>query len=201
MNFPCFLSQVSAMDERKLSLEKLQNMQNLLPTREELSVMASYKGEGTNGLGRAEQFFLSVTKHPKFKQKLDIFIFTLSFDEQLDDLKSSLTLLKNACCEVMQSKSLASLLHRLLAIGNLINTRSGNSKAKKASGIKLDSLIKTAKRNGSDGKILLDVIIETIMKQKQTASQNIDFWEDMPNARSSDVKRIGMLHLRIFIVF
>lgn len=46
----------------------------------------------------------------------------------------------------MQSKNLACLSHRLLAIGNLINRRSGSIKIKKASSIKLDSLLKTAKK-------------------------------------------------------
>ena len=70
------------MDSSKLSAEQLQNMKALLPTNDELKKMKLYKG-GMEGLVRAELFFLSVSKFPRFAQKLDTFIFSLLFRTKL----------------------------------------------------------------------------------------------------------------------
>ena len=99
-------------------------MQLLLPTPEELSNLKLYNGQNEI-LGRAELFFLSVMKVPHLQQKLASFKYYLQFDELVRSLSSSLQLLAKACSEVIESEKLASMLRRLLAIGNVMNESAG----------------------------------------------------------------------------
>ena len=162
-------------------------MQLLLPTPEELSNLKLYKGQ-SEALGRAELFFLSVIKVPRFPQKLAAFKYYLQFDEQARSLSSSLQLLAKACAEVIESEKLASMLRRLLAIGNLMNESAGKPQAK---GITLDSLIKTATKRGSDDKT-------TVIDLAMNSSQNIvDFWLDMPSLR--DAMRLDLEDCRLLL--
>ena len=167
-----------SLDEKHLNNEKLQNMQLLLPKPDELNKMKQCKGQ--QNLGQAELFFLSVMKVPQFPQKLSAFKFYLQFDETSQSLKSSLSLLATACDEVTSCKKLAGILRRLLAIGNIMNESAGKPIA---GGITLDSLIKTARKKGSDGKTtVLDHLVATSMNESLDI---VDFWADMPAVRDA----------------
>lgn len=150
---------VITLNGQHLNLEKLQNMTLLLPKKEEIKQLEQYKGKTMEGLGRAEQFFLAVMKVDRFSEKLSAFIFSLQFEESTRALYSSLHTLSEACQEVVSSKKLAMILRRFLAIGNVMNESAGKPLA---SGITLDSLIKTAKMKGTDGKTtILDSVISS----------------------------------------
>ena len=134
----------------------------------------------SDGLGRAELFFLSVLEVPRFSQKLAAFKYLLQFDEQVHSLMSSSQLLAEACTEVIESRKLAGMLRRLLAIGNLMNESCGKPHAR---GITLDSLIKTAIKKGSDGKtMVIDLLVATAMSNNLDI---VDFWSDMHTVRDA----------------
>ena len=103
-------------------------MQLLLPTKDELKQLERFKGERA-GLGPAELFFLSVIKVARFPQKLSVFKFRLQYDEHVTTLASNLEVLATSCNEIINSNTLATLLKRLLAIGNLMNESVGKPKA------------------------------------------------------------------------
>ena len=168
-------------DDQYLNSEKLQNMQMLLPTMAELKSIRAYKG-GTEGLGRAEAFFLAVSKIPRFSHKLHAFEFSLQFREETSNFMEILETLHRACDEVVKSQKLAGMLRRLLAVGNLMNESTGRPKA---IGITIDSLLKTAKKKGSDGKTsVLDHIVNTILKQGDK-DNILQFWSDMQGVKDS----------------
>jgi hypothetical protein len=177
---------VVSMDSCKLSAEQLQNMRALLPTMDELKKMKQYNGR-TEGLVRAELFFLSVSKFPRFAQKLETFIFSLLFNAQMNELRDSCTKLKQACEDVVHNKKLAAILRKLLAVGNLVNEGAGKPRAR---GITVDSLLKTAKRTGSDGKTtVIYIVIANFLKQEETGA-SVDFWNEMGSVR--DAARIDI---------
>ena len=185
-NYDDLCSAVVAMDSSKLNAEQLQNMKALLPTIDELKKMKEYKG-GTNGLVRAELFFLSVSKFPRFAQKLDTFIFSLLFNLHLKELQDSFKKLKKACEDVVSNKKLAMILRKLLAVGNLVNEGAGKPRAR---GITVDSLLKTAKRTGSDGKTtVIYLVIANFLKQDETG-ESVEFWKEMGSVR--DATRIDI---------
>jgi len=171
---------VATLDGTHLNVEKLTNMMGLLPTSEETNSLKRFsENEKSNfdGLGRAELFFLSVMKIPRFTQKLEVFQYSLQFDDQVQCLMSSLQTLGRACNEVVGSKKLAGILRRLLQIGNLMNESTGKPEAK---GITLDSLIKTAKKKSNDGRIM---VIDLVVSQTLAKNLDVDFWSDMPAVR------------------
>ena len=185
---------VATLDGTHLNVEKLTNMMGLLPTPEETNSLKRFNDNeksGSDGLGRAELFFLSVMKIPRFTQKLEVFQYTLQFDDQVQSLTSSLQALGRACDEVVCSKKLASILRRLLQIGNLMNASTGKPEAK---GITLDSLIKTAKKKSNDGRIM---VIDLVVSQTLAKNLDVDFWSDMPAVR--DATRLDLDDIRLLL--
>lgn len=193
-NYDELCKAVASQDRKKLNVEKLLNMKNLLPTADELETMKNYHG-GVESLGRAELFFLAVSRIPRFAQKLDTFIFISQFSDQVREFEQTSSFLEQACSEIMTSKKLKSILRKLLAVGNAVNERSGTPKA---IGITVDSLLKTANKKGIDGKTtVLDHVIANIMKQDSSTNdlmkqvgtaENINsmsFRDDMPSICSA----------------
>ena len=168
------LQAVVSLDGEHVNVEKIQNMQLLLPKPEEIQRLKQVRCGQHENLGQAELFFLSVMKVDRFEKKLAAFKFFLQFNEAAESLRSPLGLLAKACDQVVQNKKLASLLRRLLAVGNIMNESAGKPKA---AGITLDSLIKTAQKKGSDGTTVLDHLVTTSMSNNLDF---IDFWEGMP---------------------
>eukprot|EP00804_Cyclotella_cryptica_P023378 CCRYP_000525-RC/>CCRYP_000525-RC protein AED:0.38 eAED:0.38 QI:142/1/1/1/0.5/0.66/3/170/453 len=182
-SFDDLVKAVVTLDAQCLNAEKLQNMQLLLPTKEEMNRLEQYDGQ-TDGLGRAELFFLAVMKVPRFSQKLSSFKFSRQFEELTTALFSNLHLLSQACDEVINSKKLAMILRRFLAIGNVMNESAGKPTA---NGITLDSLIKTAKIKGSDGKT---TVLDSVISSRLDLA---DFSSEMPALR--DALRLDLTDL------
>lgn len=189
-NYDELCGAVATMDTTKLTSEHLLNMKALLPTTDELKRVATHSG-GTEGLGRAELFFLSVSKIPRFAQKLETFAFTVQFNLHIKELKESLLKLKDACDSVVNNKKLAAILRKLLAVGNLVNEGAGKPRAR---GITVDSLLKTAKRTGSDGKTtVIYIVVANFLKQDESGS-SVDFWSEIETLK--DASRIDMKDCR-----
>ena len=177
---------VVSLDSSKLSGEQLQNMMALLPTQDEMRKMKEYKG-GCDGLGRAENFFLAVTKIPRYSQKLSTFTFVLQFTDNVNELRRTLVKLETACTDIVNNGKLAGILKRLLAIGNLVNEGAGNPNA---AGITMDSLLKTANKTGTDGKTrVIDVVVANFLKQDEDGT-SIEFWSELRSV--SAAARIDM---------
>ena len=180
---------VVKQDRSNLCAGKLQNMQSLLPTADELKIMKRHK-DGIEGLGRAELFFFAVSKIPRFGQKLDAFLFSLQFADFVQEFQQSIELLEKACTEIVTNRKLAGILRRILAVGNLMNEGAGKPMAP---GITVDSLLKTANKKGSDGKTsVLDHVIGTFLKQGDEDS--ISLWDEMACVR--EATRIDIRELK-----
>lgn len=188
-NFDDLCQAVVSLDCTHLSTEKLTNMTALLPRPDELKLLKNVMDH--DDLGRAEQFFLSVMKIPRFSEKLNAFRYSLVFDEQVCNLKSSLCTLEKACIEIKQSKKLADILHHLLTYGNLMNESTNVDKAK---GITLDSLVETALKKGNDRSTTMIDLVLSLKYEKQL--DKVDFWsEDMPSVR--DAMRLDLDDLQV----
>ncbi len=189
-NYDDLCEAVITMDASKLNAEQLQNMKVLLPSVEEIRKIKEHNG-GTEGLVRAELFFLSVIKFPRFGQKLDAFLFSLLFETHAFELEDLLNKLSKACQDVVNNTKLAAILRRLLAVGNLVNEGAGKPRAH---GITVDSLLKTAKRTGSDGKTtVIYIVVANFLKQDQSGD-SVGFWNEMESVR--DAARINIQDCR-----
>jgi hypothetical protein len=180
-NYDELCEAVICMDSAKLNSEQIQNMKALLPTTDELKRISAYKGV-TEGLVRAELFFLSVSKFPRFARKVETFHFALMFETNLSDLELSLSKLDMACTTIVGNKKLAAILRKLLAMGNLVNEGAGKPRAR---GITIDSLIKTAKRTGSDGKTsVIYLVVANCLKQDESG-ESVNFWNEMGSVKDA----------------
>lgn len=182
---------VVSMDSSKLNGEQLQNMMALMPTQDELKKMKEYRGTSDGmTLGRAELFFLAISKTPRFNQKLSTFMFVLQFTDGANQLLDKLKKLERACTDIANNGKLAGILKRLLAIGNLVNEGAGKQKA---AGITMDSLLKTANKTGTDGKTrVIDVVVANFLKQDQGEGGNgndddssIAFWTELKSVNEA----------------
>jgi len=189
-SFHALVSAVVAQDSSRLNAEKLQNMTNLLPTTDELAIIKRHAAveDKAEGLGTAERFFLAVSRVPRFALKLDGFLYSVNFQSQTEELRKSIDTLSRSCNQVVSSSQLGLMLRRILAVGNVINDG-----RRKARGITLASLLKTATKKGNDNKTLLDHVVASVMKQGDPDGI-VNFMSSMPSVK--DAKRIDLKDLR-----
>ena len=177
---------VASLDTTHLNSEKLENMLLLLPSVAEMKQMREYSG-ALEGLGRAEQFFVAISKVKRFEAKLAVCLFVEQFETQVTELQKMQNNFITTCDDIVGSKKLAEILKRLLIIGNLVNEGAGKPKA---SGITVDSLLKTAIKTGRDRKTrVIDVVIGNVLKSTDDGS-SIEFWTEIPtlNTAKTDIK-------------
>lgn len=172
---------VASLDSSKLNREQIENMISLLPSDDEMKNVNEYVG-GYEHFGKTEKFFLAVSKIPKFRQKLNVFLYIQQFEENTKSLHEQLIKFDEACRDIVSNKKLANILKRLLFIGNCVNESSGRPKSE---GITIDSLIKTANKVGTDGKTkLIDVVTANFLKQDKTGD-SITFWDELKSVSSA----------------
>ena len=151
------LSSLSAM-----TAEHLLILSSILPTADEVAIVGAYE-DNLSCLGRAEQFFVAVSKVPRLPSRLRAFLFMSQFNAMASELESCLDSVSRACDEVVDSAQLKSLLRRLLVVGNTMNVSTGQ---KRAGGISVDSIIKTATKRGRDNKTTVaDHVVANLLKQ------------------------------------
>lgn len=65
-SYDALATAIVRMDDSNLSLEKLQNLQLLLPTAQEMKQLRAYSGP-CEKLGQCERFFMAVSKVPRLQ--------------------------------------------------------------------------------------------------------------------------------------
>jgi len=134
------------MDETHLTLEKLQNLQLLLPTAQEMKQLKSYTGP-LDKLGQCEKFFLAVSGVPRLQNRLGVFVFRLQLPEASASLQKKMRVVTEACQQIIECEKLVHVLQKVLAVGNAMNE--GTFKGA-ATGFTLDSLLKVTMTKGKD---------------------------------------------------
>lgn len=173
---------VASLDASKVNREQIENMISLLPSDVEMKNVHSYTGSFEH-LGNTEKFFLSVSKIPKFRQKLNVFLYIQQFEENRKSLHEQLMRLNDACRDIVKNYKLSKILKLLLIISNFVNESAGKPKVE---GIRIDSLIKTASKIGSDGKTrLIDIATANILKQAKKNADSITFWDELRSVSSA----------------
>ncbi|KAK3041966.1 hypothetical protein RJ639_002274 [Escallonia herrerae] len=142
-----------------LCLQQLEALVKIEPTKEEEAKLSSYKGN-MNELGSAENFVMAILKIPHAFQRIEAMLYRDTFEDEVDDLRQSFSMLEEACKELRSSRLFLKLLEAVLKTGNRMNvgTIRGGAKA-----FKLDALLKLADVKGTDGKTtLLHFVVQEI---------------------------------------
>nr|XP_016457032.1 PREDICTED: formin-like protein 3 isoform X4 [Nicotiana tabacum] len=108
------------------------------PTKEEMETLRNYN-EDKEMLGKCKQFFLELMQVPRVESKLRVFSFTITFFNQVTDLRTNLSTINNATREVKESAKLRQIMQTILTLGNALNQGTARGSAV---GFKLDSLLK-----------------------------------------------------------
>jgi hypothetical protein len=165
-DYEALVAAVLDLDGATLGAERVNNLRSLLPNDYELKEMqnAKWKGADEAKLGKCERFFLAVSRvkggGAKVSKIVGSLSIVLSFGEGVEEVESGTAVLGLACSQIVKSKRLGVLLKKVLAVGNLMNESVGKPKA---SGITLESLLKTAELKGKDKKTtVLDYVVKMI---------------------------------------
>ena len=182
---------VLELDREHLNAERVNNIILLLPTPDEIRQVSSFKGD-VSSLGKCERFFSSIIAHPGVAEGASCFAVIMGFDAVVEDLSEKLNCVTVACDQVVKSEKLASLLKRVLAVGNLMNEGAGRPKA---SGITLDSLLKTAMTKGTDKKTtVLDYVVKMIGDKDRDDISQLEIGKDLQGVDRGSRVNVRELH-------
>ncbi|PPD90092.1 hypothetical protein GOBAR_DD12977 [Gossypium barbadense] len=143
-----------------LFLQQLEALVKMVPTKEEETKLYGYKGD-VNELGSAEKFVKVLLSVPFAFLRAEAMLYRETFDDEVIHLKSSFSMLEEACKELRSSRLFLKLLEAVLKTGNRMNvgTIRGGARA-----FKLDALLKLADVKGTDGKTtLLHFVVQEIV--------------------------------------
>nr|XP_016457029.1 PREDICTED: formin-like protein 3 isoform X2 [Nicotiana tabacum] len=128
---PDMLNAVLALDSSALDIDQVENLMKFCPTKEEMETLRNYN-EDKEMLGKCKQV-------PRVESKLRVFSFTITFFNQVTDLRTNLSTINNATREVKESAKLRQIMQTILTLGNALNQGTARGSAV---GFKLDSLLK-----------------------------------------------------------
>ncbi|KAL0387429.1 UNVERIFIED_CONTAM: Formin-like protein 11 [Sesamum radiatum] len=146
-----------------LSLQDLEALSKMVPTKEEEAKLANYKGDIFE-LGSAEKLVMAMLKIPFAFPRIDAMLYRETFEDEVFHLRKSFSMLEEACKELRSSRLFLKLLEAVLKTGNRMNvgTIRGGAKA-----FKLDALLKLADVKGTDGKTtLLHFVVQEIIRSE-----------------------------------
>ncbi|KAM0011316.1 putative formin, FH2 domain-containing protein [Helianthus debilis subsp. tardiflorus] len=128
------------------------------PTKEEEAKITSYKGD----LGSAETFIATILRIPYAFQRIQALLYRETFEDEVTHLRTTFSVLEEACKELRSSRLFLKLLEAVLKMGNRMNVGTIRGRAK---AFKLDALIKLADVKGTDGKTtLLHFVVQEIVR-------------------------------------
>ncbi|KAK4851913.1 hypothetical protein QYF36_019375 [Acer negundo] len=154
---------LALMKGEGLSLQQLEALVKMVPTKEEEAKLSSYRGD-INELGSAEKFVKAILCIPFAFTRVEFMLFRETFEDELFHLRNSFSMLEEACKELRSSRLFLKLLEAVLKTGNRMNvgTIRGGARA-----FKLDALLKLADVKGTDGKTtLLHFVVQEIIRSE-----------------------------------
>ncbi|KAE8010235.1 hypothetical protein FH972_006621 [Carpinus fangiana] len=146
-----------------LSLQQLEALVKMVPTKEEEGKLSGYKGD-INELGSAEKFVKVILRIPFAFVRVEAMLYRETFEDEVVHLRNSFSMLEEACKELRSSRLFLKLLEAVLKTGNRMNvgTIRGGARA-----FKLDALLKLADVKGTDGKTtLLHFVVQEIIRSE-----------------------------------
>nr|XP_016507221.1 PREDICTED: LOW QUALITY PROTEIN: formin-like protein 14 [Nicotiana tabacum] len=170
---PDMLNAVLALDSSALDIDQVENLIKFCPTKEEMETLRNYNGD-KEMLGKCEQFFLELMKVPRVESKLRVFSFTITFSNQVTDLRTNLSTINNATREVKESAKLRQIMQTILTLGNALNQGTARGSAV---GFKLDSLLKLSDTQATNNKMTLMHYLCKLLAEKMP--ELLDFDKDL----------------------
>ncbi|XDV19332.1 hypothetical protein PO909_024819 [Leuciscus waleckii] len=113
---------IFSMDNTVLDREDIQRLQMLVPTEDELNVIAEAQARAPgSSLGPAEQCLQTLGTVPHLSARLQIWAFALDHDSMEREIAEPLFHLKHAMEQLAANQTFRCILATVLAIGNFLN--------------------------------------------------------------------------------
>ncbi|XP_027349542.1 formin-like protein 11 [Abrus precatorius] len=174
-----------------LSLQQLEALLKMVPTKEEEAKLLTYKD--VNELGSAEKFVRAMLSIPFSFQRVEAMLYEETFEDEIVHLNNSFSAIEEACKELRSSKLFLTLLEAVLKTGNRMNvgTIRGGARA-----FKLDALLKLSDVKGTDGKTtLLHFFVQEIVRSegiRASSDHSIKGKKSENRTKEEEYKRIGL---------
>ena len=136
------------VDFNVLTKDLVMKLVSAVPTPEEQEVFRNYNGD-VRSLSKASQFGYHLRDIPNLQQRVNCYKIILSFDEELERLKSALQVYFDVIRMVRNNKGLYTVLEIILALGNFLN---GNRARGGAWGFHIEFLTKLKNTKTSDNE-------------------------------------------------
>ncbi|KAL4467047.1 hypothetical protein ABPG74_010644 [Tetrahymena malaccensis] len=185
-------------DEKILTLNNLQSLNNICPKQEEVDLVTGFiEGGGKpEELANPEKFIFEVKKVKGFGDRIRGLIFLKTHEEMFLDLEPKVQKLRRGIFYIRDNKLIPEMLEYVLAFGNYLN---GESARGGAWGFKFDSLIKISELKMKDNKTTLMMYVIDIFEKKynplisQEDEEALNLCEQLPisqlNADLNEIKK------------
>lgn len=164
------------LDTSIVSLEALQRIYGIRPTKKELEDISAFeKAQPDVPLDRPEMFLKRLSGINNFPERIHCLIFQTRFQDGISFVSSKLTNLRTICDYLRNSNSLKKVMALILTLGNYMNA--GNRTRGQADGFALDVLgkLKDVKSN-VPGITLLHYLVRARLAQEK----DYNFAEPLP---------------------
>lgn len=162
MSFDDIKKKILEVDEEVINMNALENLQKLLPTKEQMDQLKAFQNE-FDELNKSEQFALKLASIPRLEQRIACMKGKLDFIELIGDVKPDLANATESCKELKNSKKWTKFLELLLLVGNYMNA---GTKKSQAFGFDLNVLTKIGNTKSSDGKMTLTHFLADMIETK-----------------------------------
>uniref|UniRef100_T1IIN0 FH2 domain-containing protein n=1 Tax=Strigamia maritima TaxID=126957 RepID=T1IIN0_STRMM len=157
----------------KIGAERLRAFQRVLPEREEIELVKSFRGDGTR-LGLAEKFIVQLGSLDSYALRVEAMLQREEFEPSVDALRVQLEAILTTGNDLLNNKSLKEFLALVLHTGNFLNA---GSYAGNAVGFKLNTLSKLYETRANKPRVtLLHFLVE--VAERENANM-LDFTTDM----------------------
>ncbi|KAF9620990.1 hypothetical protein IFM89_015812 [Coptis chinensis] len=184
------------MQGEGLSLQQLEALVKMVPTKEEETKLSNYQGDIIE-LVSAEKLVRAMLNVPFAFPRIEAMLYRDTFEDEVIHLRKSFAMLEEACKELRSSRLFLKLLEAVLKTGNRMNigTIRGGARA-----FKLDALLKLADVKGTDGKTtLLHFVVQEMIRSEGIRESEIPMKNNYqrtktktPEHREEEYIRVGL---------
>eukprot|EP00002_Diphylleia_rotans_P009429 TRINITY_DN1964_c0_g1_i1.p1 TRINITY_DN1964_c0_g1~~TRINITY_DN1964_c0_g1_i1.p1 ORF type:complete len:1301 (-),score=299.88 TRINITY_DN1964_c0_g1_i1:450-4352(-) len=175
------------LNEKALSVEDVKAILTQAPTTEEVDTLSNYNGD-VDELGNSEKFLIEIIQIPRLKPRLECWAFKRTFDNQVEEIVSSVNMVQDAAVELKQAEKFKKIMGVVLYLGNFLN---GTSFRGNAHGFKIESLLKMMDTKGADNRTtLLTYLVRWVMKNDPQLKEFGDQWGIVEKASKLSLSNI-----------
>ena len=169
---------VLEMNEDVFNVDKLYKLISLAPTPEEVTQCQEYEGPEED-LAVCERFFNQFRNMDNVKERLQIWAYKMTFNEEYSDHERKVKLLMNMTQTIRESKGFKMTLATILACGNFIN---GGTKKGGKHGFELETLQKIGAYKTTDAKMsILGYIFKFLRQNYPNSLEWMDEMSTLPD--------------------